>query len=139
MTARALGIPDSEEGVSSAHVNALLNSAINAQQQADNTHKPSMMLDMEKGSPMEVEVIHGEVVRLAKEHNVDIPVSGGHQASSALHQPCYTEDRIALWVAVDKTESNFAKKKRSLINVCIRCRTLVTVSHPVLQCSDTHK
>jgi len=34
-----------------------------------------MLLDAERGQPIEVEVILGEVVRLAKERGVDIPVS----------------------------------------------------------------
>ncbi|KAF8635561.1 hypothetical protein AX15_000211 [Amanita polypyramis BW_CC] len=71
--ARAMGIPDSEEGIPSTYVDAILNSTINAQLRPNNVHKPSMMLDMEKGLPMEVEVILGEVVRLAKRYKVDIP------------------------------------------------------------------
>ncbi|EEB92317.1 hypothetical protein MPER_09195, partial [Moniliophthora perniciosa FA553] len=38
-----------------------------------NNHAPSMLLDMRQGKPMEVEVILGEVVRLAKRVGVDIP------------------------------------------------------------------
>jgi len=34
-----------------------------------------MLLDAEKGQPIEVEVILGEVVRMAKERQVDMPVS----------------------------------------------------------------
>ncbi|KAI8370341.1 2-dehydropantoate 2-reductase [Radiomyces spectabilis] len=36
-------------------------------------YKPSMQLDLERGSPMEVEVILGTAVRRAKEKGVDIP------------------------------------------------------------------
>jgi len=42
---------------------------------ADSTHVPSMLLDAERGQPIEVEVISGEVVRMAKERQVDMPVS----------------------------------------------------------------
>jgi len=35
-----------------------------------------MLLDVERGQPIEVEVIFGEVVRMAREREVDIPV--GH-------------------------------------------------------------
>ena len=38
------------------------------------SHKPSMMLDMERGQPIEVEVILGEVVRMAQEAGVEVPV-----------------------------------------------------------------
>lgn len=34
-----------------------------------------MLLDARKGQPLEVEVILGEVVRMAKECNVKVPVS----------------------------------------------------------------
>jgi 2-dehydropantoate 2-reductase len=38
-----------------------------------NTFKPSMLVDVEAGRPMEVEVIIGEVVRKAAEHGVSVP------------------------------------------------------------------
>ena len=38
-------------------------------------HIPSMMLDAKKDKPIEVEVIVGEVVRMARSAGVDIPVS----------------------------------------------------------------
>lgn len=37
------------------------------------SHVPSMLVDAEREQPIEVEVILGEVVRMAKESNVDIP------------------------------------------------------------------
>lgn len=37
-------------------------------------HMPSITLDVLNGKPFELEVILGEVVRLARAHNVDIPV-----------------------------------------------------------------
>lgn len=37
-------------------------------------HIPSMMLDAQRGQPIEVEVIIGEVVRMARSVGVDIPV-----------------------------------------------------------------
>ncbi|TDL20514.1 6-phosphogluconate dehydrogenase C-terminal domain-like protein [Rickenella mellea] len=40
---------------------------------ADSTHKASMLLDLENGRPLEVEVIVGEVVRNARRLGVDIP------------------------------------------------------------------
>ena len=38
-----------------------------------NTFKPSMLVDVEAGRPMEVEVIIGEIVRKAAEHGVSVP------------------------------------------------------------------
>lgn len=43
-----------------------------------NTHRPSTLLDRENGRPMEVEVIIGELVRSAREHQVDAPVRHAH-------------------------------------------------------------
>ena len=44
-------------------------------------HIPSMMLDVQKGQPIEVEVIIGEVVRMAKSVGVEIPVSNKPDSS----------------------------------------------------------
>ena len=41
----------------------------------DSKHRPSMLLDAESGRPIEVEVIVGEVVRQARLHGVEVPVS----------------------------------------------------------------
>jgi 2-dehydropantoate 2-reductase len=41
----------------------------------ESRHKPSMLLDAERGQPIEVEVIFGEVVRMARERKIDMPVS----------------------------------------------------------------
>jgi 2-dehydropantoate 2-reductase len=64
---RALGFPDSTTDVfeSTRAIHAKPNSM----------HTPSMMLDAQKCKPFEVEVIIGEVVRMAKSVGVDIPVS----------------------------------------------------------------
>ncbi|KAK2460801.1 hypothetical protein APHAL10511_007271 [Amanita phalloides] len=70
---RAIGIPDSEEGVPSTHVDAVLKFTMDLHTRADSFHKPSMLLDMERNLPLEVEVILGEVVHLAKQHKVDVP------------------------------------------------------------------
>lgn len=40
-----------------------------------NTHKPSMLLDAENDFPIEVEVIVGELVRMAQARNIEMPVS----------------------------------------------------------------
>jgi len=56
-------------------VTYVLENSMNIYAKADSTHAPSMLLDAEKGQPIEVEVILGEVVRMAKERHVDVPVS----------------------------------------------------------------
>ena len=44
-------------------------------QNPDETFKPSMLIDLEKGRPMELEVVVGYVIEKAKELKVDVPVS----------------------------------------------------------------
>ncbi|KXN84382.1 Putative 2-dehydropantoate 2-reductase [Leucoagaricus sp. SymC.cos] len=70
---RAMGFPDSQDGILSSHPEDLM--ALSKTQYTDpgNTHTPSMLLDAHRGLPIEVEVIFGEVVRLAREFNVPTP------------------------------------------------------------------
>ncbi|KAM6501121.1 Ketopantoate reductase PanE/ApbA domain containing protein [Amanita muscaria] len=70
----AIGIPDSKEGFTTSHIEDNIMSAISLHGRAHSAHKPSMLLDMENGLPLEVEPILGEVVRLAEQYKVDIPV-----------------------------------------------------------------
>ncbi|KIL66020.1 hypothetical protein M378DRAFT_161232 [Amanita muscaria Koide BX008] len=70
----AIGIPDWNEGITTSHIEATLKLVISLHERADSVHKPSMMLDVENGLPLEVEPILGEVVRLAEQYKVDIPV-----------------------------------------------------------------
>ena len=53
-------------------------------------HTPSMMLDVQRGKPFEVEVIIGEVVRMARSVGVDIPVS------TSLNCPCISILYVAM-------------------------------------------
>jgi 2-dehydropantoate 2-reductase len=73
-TGRALGFPDSEDGLPSSDVAMTLNNTKSLHVRADSTHVPSMLVDARKGYPIEVEVIFGEVVRMAKERGVSTPV-----------------------------------------------------------------
>ncbi|KAF8960909.1 6-phosphogluconate dehydrogenase [Flammula alnicola] len=70
---RALGFPDSVDGLPSSIVANVVEGTRAIHAKADSTHVPSMLLDAQKGQPIEVEVILGEVVRMAKAHNVAIP------------------------------------------------------------------
>lgn len=70
---RALGFPDGDDGLPSSLVDSVLNNTARLHTSPESFHTPSMMLDAEKGQAIEVEVILGEVVRMAKQVNVDIP------------------------------------------------------------------
>ncbi|KAJ3716473.1 6-phosphogluconate dehydrogenase [Lentinula raphanica] len=71
--ARALGFPDSEDGLPSSTVETTITNTASLHVSPESTHVPSMLLDARKGQPIEVEVIFGEVVRMAKERNVPVP------------------------------------------------------------------
>ncbi|PPQ77927.1 hypothetical protein CVT25_015402 [Psilocybe cyanescens] len=70
---RALGYPDTEDGLPSSLVHKVLDGVREVHAKADCTHVPSMLLDAQKGQPIEVEVIVGEVIRMAKANRVDTP------------------------------------------------------------------
>jgi 2-dehydropantoate 2-reductase len=72
---RALGFPDTEDGLPSSVIDVTIDRTESIHARADSNHKPSMLLDIENGKPIEVEVIVGEVVRMARERNIPIPVS----------------------------------------------------------------
>jgi 2-dehydropantoate 2-reductase len=72
---RALGFPDGDDGLPSSLVDSILNNTARLHTAPESSHTPSMMLDTEKGQAIEVEVILGEVVRMARQVNVDIPAS----------------------------------------------------------------
>ncbi|KAF8906613.1 hypothetical protein CPB85DRAFT_1313384 [Mucidula mucida] len=70
---RALGFPDSKDGLpSDAGEKAIVFNRAN-HDTPWSFHKPSTLLDCEKGVPMEIDVIWGSVVRLARERRVAIP------------------------------------------------------------------
>jgi 2-dehydropantoate 2-reductase len=74
MSARALGYPDTDAGIPSSIVDEIMENTRKLHVVPESSHKPSMLLDAEKGQPIEVEVIVGEVVRMARERGVDVPV-----------------------------------------------------------------
>ncbi|KAF9242314.1 ketopantoate reductase PanE/ApbA-domain-containing protein [Melanogaster broomeanus] len=70
---RAMGFPDEEGGLpSSLAAQTISNTAALHRHPAAN-YLPSMLLDYRNAYPIEVEVIFGEVVRMARERNVPIP------------------------------------------------------------------
>ncbi|KAE9390643.1 6-phosphogluconate dehydrogenase C-terminal domain-like protein [Gymnopus androsaceus JB14] len=70
---RALGFPDSEDGLPSSIVESTIANTAAIHVKPESTHVPSMLLDARKGQPIEVEVILGEVVRMAKDRGVPVP------------------------------------------------------------------
>ena len=70
-----MGFPDSPDGVPSSAVDQTLESTRVLNAAPNSFHIPSMLLDAQKGRPIEVEVILGEVVRMAKVKGVPVPVS----------------------------------------------------------------
>ncbi|KII92998.1 hypothetical protein PLICRDRAFT_35165 [Plicaturopsis crispa FD-325 SS-3] len=70
---RAVGFPDSPDGFPSSIVESTMVKSRELHAAPESTHVPSMLLDVRKGRPIEVEVIVGEVVRLAKEKGVAVP------------------------------------------------------------------
>jgi 2-dehydropantoate 2-reductase len=70
-----MGFPDSPDGIPSSVVDSTLNDTVALHEVPTSAHSPSMLLDAENGRPIEVEVIVGEVIRMAKAKGVSIPVS----------------------------------------------------------------
>ncbi|KAA1474388.1 6-phosphogluconate dehydrogenase C-terminal domain-like protein [Dentipellis sp. KUC8613] len=69
----ALGFPADDRGLPPEIVDRTIESTGRLHAVPESKHRPSMLLDVEKGRPIEVEVILGEVVRMARERGVDIP------------------------------------------------------------------
>ncbi|KIM92351.1 hypothetical protein PILCRDRAFT_120332 [Piloderma croceum F 1598] len=71
--ARAMGFPDSPDGVPSSAVDHTLQDTAALHTVPNSFHTPSMLLDAKNGRPIEVEVILGEVVRMARRNGVPVP------------------------------------------------------------------
>ncbi|KAG6907598.1 hypothetical protein DXG01_008216 [Tephrocybe rancida] len=71
--ARALGYPDSEDGIPSTLPDEVIERTRKNYSVPESSHKPSMMLDAEKGQAIEVEAIFGAVVRMAQERGIAVP------------------------------------------------------------------
>ncbi|OAX43739.1 6-phosphogluconate dehydrogenase C-terminal domain-like protein [Rhizopogon vinicolor AM-OR11-026] len=70
---RALGYTDDEDGLPSSLVDSTISSTAELHRDPAMQTLPSMLLDAKNGLPIEVEVIVGEVIRMAKETGVDVP------------------------------------------------------------------
>ncbi|KAF5391833.1 hypothetical protein D9757_001677 [Collybiopsis confluens] len=69
----AIGFPDSEDGLPSDFATRSMASTEKNYASPYVNHKPSTLLDLENGAPIEVEPIWGETVRMAREWKVEIP------------------------------------------------------------------
>ncbi|KAI5826585.1 6-phosphogluconate dehydrogenase C-terminal domain-like protein [Schizophyllum commune Tattone D] len=65
--------PDSVDGLPATWAADALEMTRKGQSTPQAAHRPSTMVDIEHGDPIEVEVIWGEVIRLAKERGVPMP------------------------------------------------------------------
>ncbi|KIY73946.1 6-phosphogluconate dehydrogenase C-terminal domain-like protein [Cylindrobasidium torrendii FP15055 ss-10] len=73
LLARALGFPDSKDGILASAPDDLVQLARDTYTPPSSFHIASTLVDLLKGQPMEIEVIWGSVVRLAKERGVQMP------------------------------------------------------------------
>lgn len=64
------GEPDFEQDIAMS----TLTSTAKLNSRPQSTHRASMLADIENGRPMEIEVVLGECVRMARARRVDIPV-----------------------------------------------------------------
>ena len=72
----ALGFPDDADGgLPAGFPDTLIRSTRELHLTPGAAHRPSMLVDLDNGRPIEVEVILGEVVRMARARGVDVPVS----------------------------------------------------------------
>ena len=72
--ARAVGWSDAEDtGVPVSHVNNTFENTAKLHRVPDNGLMPSMLVDTLAGRPIEVEVIFGNIVRLARRYGVETP------------------------------------------------------------------
>ncbi|KAF8888889.1 hypothetical protein BD779DRAFT_1800146 [Infundibulicybe gibba] len=70
-TGGALGFPDTADGLPSSALEEAIDG--NFYVGPDSSHTASMLLDARMGRPIEVEVILGEAVRMARERGVEVP------------------------------------------------------------------
>lgn len=106
-TGKALGFNE-EEGTPKT----IISSVRNLHSRPESKHVPSMLLDAQNGLPIEVEVILGEVVRLAKQHNVSVPVSRSHTVKMRSLSR-HSARRNVVRPAFNRTESNYSSTRRS--------------------------
>lgn len=87
----------------------------------DSDHVNSMLLDLRQGKPLEVEVIVGEVVRMAKARGVAVPVRAYKSGINLtlMQRPFYLACRDALCTPHCCTEPGLARTgiKAQLITV----------------------
>ncbi|KAF8830252.1 hypothetical protein HHX47_DHR2000397 [Lentinula edodes] len=99
--ARALGFPDTKDGFPSSLVDETIANQKRMHEDPRNTHVPSMLLDARKGQPIEVEVIVGSIVIMARERGVPVPVSPDFaKCATLLNRPQRIETLYALLLVI---------------------------------------
>lgn len=78
-----MGWPDEEGGLPSHLAAGTISRTAALHTSPEANHLPSMLLDYRNASPIEVEVIFGEIVRMARERNVPVPVSFNQRTLSS--------------------------------------------------------
>ncbi|KAJ3880765.1 ketopantoate reductase PanE/ApbA-domain-containing protein [Lentinula edodes] len=99
--ARALEFPDTKDGFPSSLVDETIANQKRMHEDPRNTHVPSMLLDARKGQPIEVEVIVGSIVIMARERGVPVPVSPDlAKSATLLNRPQRIETLYALLLVI---------------------------------------
>lgn len=70
-----MGWPDEEGGLPSSLASGTIARTAALHSSPEANQFPSMLLDYRNASPIEVEVVFGQVIRIARERNVPVPVS----------------------------------------------------------------
>lgn len=121
---RALGY--GEDILSLAAVDAAIERTALYNKQADSRHRPSMLLDLQRGNPIELDVILGELVQHAREVNVDIPVSSciPHEDRCSSHHLADRDNACAS----DRPTGRFVSKQKPPISgdATLRRRTFAS-------------
>ena len=83
------------------------------------TERPSMLVDVELGRPMELEVVVGEVVRLGRKFGVDMPVCSSiplkiSRVLISRHDTCNTALGNVLRVVVSYSKAVFTRKGKNV-------------------------
>lgn len=129
---RAMGF--SEEALPSSIIDDTITVTARLHKAPDSIHKASILLDLESGRPMELEVLLGELVRKAKELGVDAPVSFFLCPPQGVRQrrqkPCAVPILVVPWLTLE----TISEIRNGLFSV-IR-RTTSTV--PTLKTFEIH-
>jgi len=95
---RAIGFDES--ALPSSAIEQTYESTAALHRAPDSSHRASMLLDLEQGKPMEIEVVLGVLVQKAKEHQVDVPVSHLFACLFSQFDNLFSEARVDLFLFI---------------------------------------